>query len=486
MRGLLLLSGFILLHIGVFAQQTPYQAFEVDSAAEPHGGMPFLNTFLQTNLRKPVAAEAKGIGGRIVFNAIVEPDGRVSDVKPMNSLRPDLDREATRVFSLFKAWKPAKKNGKAVRQQVMIPVTFKPNVPYTYSNGARVSYFDADKKPIADSNAQVRYKQIAPVDTNGFANGDIIIYKAKGSDWKEEYRLPFVRQAINRKGASSQSTITIGYQNSDKLWEGEVVTLSDSGSIINQSFYKNGLLTNVGLKYHPNGLVAEKRAEREDGYTVTSWYTTGQVREIRFESKPKPPTKQAPNSVSAYWDHTGQQLVKEGNGRAIYSETTRSRADTARQTTFIEQGLYENGLKQGVWTGRYADGSYFYEEQYDKGNCQQGKAQVAGGDTLRYTEFGSPPEFVGGMAGLGQFLSENLHYPVEAQRAGRQGRVLLSFVVCEDGALCDYEVIKSVDPELDKEALRIVQKMNGRWKPGVQRGQKVRVKYSLPINFSFR
>jgi TonB family protein len=485
MRGLFLLCSFIFLCFHSSAQQTPYQAFEVDSAAEPHGGMPFLNTFLQTNLRKPIAAEAKGIGGRIVVSAIVELDGHVSDVKVMNSLRPDLDREATRVFSLFKAWKPAYKAGKTVRQQIMIPVTFKPNVPYTYSNGARVSYFDADKKPIADSNAQVRYKQVAPVDTNGFANGDIIVYKAKGSDWKEEYRLPFVRQAINRKGASSQSTITIGYQNSDKLWEGEVVTLSDSGSIINQSFYKNGLLTSVGLKYHPNGLVAEKRDDREGGYTVMSWYTTGQIKQVKKETKPQPLKAKAPDIVTAYWDSTGQQLVSDGNGRAIYQEFVKSRADSARQTTFIEQGLYENGFKQGTWTGRYVDGSYFYEEQYDKGICQQGKAQVAGSDTLRYTEFGSPPEFVGGMAGLGQFLSENLHYPVEAQRAGRQGRVLLSFVVCEDGALCDYELIKSVDPELDKEALRVVQKMNGRWKPGVQRGQKVRVKYNLPINFTF-
>jgi TonB family protein len=485
MRGLFLLCSFIFLCFHSSAQQTPYQAFEVDSAAEPHGGMPFLNTFLQTNLCKPIAAEAKGIGGRIVVSAIVELDGHVSDVKVMNSLRPDLDREATRVFSLFKAWKPAYKAGKTVRQQVMIPIMFKSNVPFPYNNGARVSYFDADQKSLADSSDKVRYKQISPLDTNGFPNGDIVVYKIKGSDWKEHYRLPLVRKKSLYPDPFSKQNYQVGYQNNDKAWDGNVIILNESGSPVSRLFYKNGIPAGWGLTYYPNGSVAKKTDELEDGFSVTSWYTNGQIKQVKKETKPQPLKAKAPDIVTAYWDSTGQQLVSDGNGRAIYQEFVKSRADSARQTTFIEQGLYENGFKQGTWTGRYVDGSYFYEEQYDKGICQQGKAQVAGGDTLRYTEFISPPEFVGGMAGLGQFLSQNLSYPIGAQRAGAQGRVFVSFTVCTDGTLCDYELIKSVHPELDKEALRVVQKMNGRWKPGVQRGQKIRVKYNLPINFTF-
>lgn len=52
--------------------------------------------------------------------------------------------------------------------------------------------------------------------------------------------------------------------------------------------------------------------------------------------------------------------------------------------------------------------------------------------------------------------------------------------------LCDYEVIKGVHPDIDEEALRVVKKMSGRWKPGVQQGKKVRVKYNMPINFSLQ
>ncbi|MNL86882.1 Gram-negative bacterial tonB protein [compost metagenome] len=60
---------------------------------------------------------------------------------------------------------------------------------------------------------------------------------------------------------------------------------------------------------------------------------------------------------------------------------------------------------------------------------------------------------------------------------------MLSFVVCEDGSMCEYKVENRVGYGLDEEALRVVKLMNGKWNPGELRGQKVRVKYNVPINF---
>ncbi|WP_332369030.1 TonB family protein [Spirosoma telluris] len=373
---------FLLCFSSAIAQQTVYQSFEVDSTAEPRGGTPFLNTFLQTNLRKPTAAAAKGIGGRVIVSAIVEPDGSVSDVKVVNSLRPDCDREAIRAFSLFKAWKPGFKGGKPVRQQITTAVLFKPNAPFIYNNGARINYFDADRKVLPDSSDKARYKQAFPLDSNGFANGDIIVYKGKGANWKEEYRTPFVRQVNEPIGLSSQSTITIGYQNASKLWDGEVLMLSESGSIISQLLYKNGMPTGAAVNYSPNGIVSDKREEFEEGFTATYWYDNGQIREMRLTKKVKPTEKPTPSTVMAFWTSTGQQLVKDGNGRAVNKEQMPSRAYSMEKTTLIEEGLYENGLKQGLWTGRYTDGSYFYEENYDKGICSGGKPKEWG--EIRY------------------------------------------------------------------------------------------------------
>ena len=93
------------------------------------------------------------------------------------------------------------------------------------------------------------------------------------------------------------------------------------------------------------------------------------------------------------------------------------------------------------------------------------------------------PEFPnGGMAGLMQFLSKNIKYPTIAQENGTQGRVTVQFVVNRDGSIVDAKVIRGVDPYLDKEALRVINSMP-KWKPGMQRGKPVRVKYTVPVMF---
>ena len=81
----------------------------------------------------------------------------------------------------------------------------------------------------------------------------------------------------------------------------------------------------------------------------------------------------------------------------------------------------------------------------------------------------------------------NIRYPANAQRARAQGRVFVSFVVCEDGSLCDHEVVKSTgNQDLDKEAVRVVKQMKNNWTPSEIRGRKVRTKYNLPVNFTLQ
>lgn len=92
------------------------------------------------------------------------------------------------------------------------------------------------------------------------------------------------------------------------------------------------------------------------------------------------------------------------------------------------------------------------------------------------------PEFPGGNAALMQFLSKNIKYPTIAQENGTQGRVIVQFVVNRDGSVVDPVVVRSVDPYLDKEALRVIGQMP-KWKPGMQRGKAVRVKYTVPVMF---
>ena len=95
------------------------------------------------------------------------------------------------------------------------------------------------------------------------------------------------------------------------------------------------------------------------------------------------------------------------------------------------------------------------------------------------------PEFPGGMGALMKFLGKNIKYPTIAQENGVQGRVIVQFVVNKDGSIVDPVVVRSVDPYLDKEALRVVKAMP-KWKPGMQRGKTVRVKYTVPVTFKLQ
>ena len=92
------------------------------------------------------------------------------------------------------------------------------------------------------------------------------------------------------------------------------------------------------------------------------------------------------------------------------------------------------------------------------------------------------PSFPGGDAALMAFLSKNIKYPVVAEENGIQGRVIATFVVERDGSITDVKVVKSVDPSLDKEAVRVLKSMP-KWIPGKQNGSAVRVKYTVPVTF---
>ena len=92
------------------------------------------------------------------------------------------------------------------------------------------------------------------------------------------------------------------------------------------------------------------------------------------------------------------------------------------------------------------------------------------------------PEFPGGMQKAMEFLGKNIKYPVAAQEAKIEGRVIVQFVVERDGSVSDVKVMRGVNPELDAEAIRVVSMMP-KWIPGKQRGKAVAVKYTMPMMF---
>lgn len=95
------------------------------------------------------------------------------------------------------------------------------------------------------------------------------------------------------------------------------------------------------------------------------------------------------------------------------------------------------------------------------------------------------PEYPGGMKEMLKFLQENVKYPENAMKNNVQGRVIVQFVVEKDGTPTEFKVLRSVDPDLDAEALRVMKAMP-KWKPGMQKVQVVRVKFTVPVSFKLQ
>ena len=83
---------------------------------------------------------------------------------------------------------------------------------------------------------------------------------------------------------------------------------------------------------------------------------------------------------------------------------------------------------------------------------------------------------------LNKWLRKNLNYPERARESGVQGKIFIEFIVEKDGSITAAKVLRSVHPDLDREALRVVNSMP-KWKPGMQRDKTVRVKFTIPITF---
>lgn len=95
----------------------------------------------------------------------------------------------------------------------------------------------------------------------------------------------------------------------------------------------------------------------------------------------------------------------------------------------------------------------------------------------------SDPCFLGGDAGMRKFIIANVSYPEICREMGEQGKVFVQFVVDRDGSIGDIAIVKSSSDLLSKEAIRVVMLMP-KWKPGYQNGEPVRIRYTLPMNFS--
>lgn len=479
MKGIFII--FLFCCSSVFAQNI-FLAHEVQQPAEPSGGTAIFNQFIVANLQIPFKSVVRGVGARVYVKGIVETDGTMSDLQVLKGIDPQCDQEAVRVLSLYKAWKPAVKEGEKVRQYVSYPVMFKaePLINFDSTTYGVTDYYD--KKFYATSDTEkAEYRVIRYLDERGFLKSDVVSEQKHGKKWSKLVTVPFKKEEVwYRHGFTANKLDSVrAYQISAKddnltSYISEATFMPD-GRLLAETQYGNNNKKSKLREFDPNGLLRKLRIYEDSSSTEIVWYDNGQLKSVvEYPAEPNLTGKELVYINS--WEKDGTYLVKDGNG------IWRSEGNEFHGKTYIEGGQVADGQKEGEWTGKWNDGQILYREIYAAGSLLEGTSYENGEET-KYSKAIVQPEFKGGINNFYKFLGQNIMYPIEASRRGITGKVMLSFVVCEDGSLCDYKVEKGVGFGLDDEALRVVKKMNYQWEPGEMRGKKVRVKYNVPIVF---
>ena len=141
-------------------------------------------------------------------------------------------------------------------------------------------------------------------------------------------------------------------------------------------------------------------------------------------------------------------------------------------------------LPEDVTVGQDAIWVVGYDENVAEANAKAAEAKVAESDDMPYIKVEKMPTFMGGDLNVFRnWVQSKIQYPKEAMDKGVKGRVVCSFVVEKDGSLTEFDVLQLPDKSLADEVVRIL-KTSPKWESGEQRGEKVRVKYTVPIVFS--
>jgi protein TonB len=124
----------------------------------------------------------------------------------------------------------------------------------------------------------------------------------------------------------------------------------------------------------------------------------------------------------------------------------------------------------------------FWKEKYINDKIKKGKYWDLEGKRISASDLIIKPEYSGGMDAFRHMVAENLVYPSLAEENGIHGKVYVEFVISKNGERTKPKIIRSVDPLLDQEALRVIN-LSDKWKPGAFHGKEILVSITCPVNF---
>lgn len=174
--------------------------------------------------------------------------------------------------------------------------------------------------------------------------------------------------------------------------------------------------------------------------------------------------------INQFWNRDNEQTVKNGEG--FYEEI---------EINFSESGNVKEGLRDGIWKGENDKRKRKYVEKYKKGRLISGQSTDEENNNYEYNEIETPPIPKNGINDFYKFLAKNYVIPKGHEKT--KGKIYTQFIVEKDGSIVETKTIKSLNTELDQEAIRVIKSYEN-WVPAKQRGQFVRVLFSIPISLA--
>ncbi|MBR5935821.1 MAG: TonB family protein [Bacteroidaceae bacterium] len=477
----------------------------VDEMPEFPGGNAALLDYLRKNVQYPEVAKQFDIEGRVLVSFIVEPDGSIDSIKTAKSLQLMVDMAACRVIAEMPKWKPGKQNGKAVRVSYTVPVNF------------RLAETNQTSK---DNNENKRVEK--------YSFTSLVSMVTKGN---KEMNSPIVADDpsdVNNKclslttaksPAKSSDTQLMLYCN-QPFRHGDTILFSIKAKAVNKQKVTTELHSTPGTLIVPNPFdfseIGTEWAEYSSSYRVNNPSSQAIVLNLADKAKgnvcffddikievhhakmvyitPKPEFPGGVEALKKYLSENNKYPAQKSSSTVYQDVSFFVEADGSLSDIHVVGGLNEQLDEEAIrlvsgmpkWIPATISGRqwrYFVTIPiaFDNMNMVVTRKDD-NASNLAYMVVEDFPEFPGGNEALLEFLRRNIMYPTIARENNIQGRVIVTFVVNRDGSISDAEVVKGVSPVLDREALRVISTMP-HWKPGMQRGKPVRVKYTVPVNF---
>lgn len=474
----------------------------------PGGTEAFMN-YLSNNLQYPHTAKMEGAQGRCICQFIIQKDGHVGEVNVVRgSGSHSLDNEAVRLLKAMPNWTPGTKDGKAMEAEFSVPIVF------TYDQKARKATkastdekyrwdkeiclhpdtearFPGEKDALqAYINEYMQYPEPVGreiegspccrflVDTDGSLH-ELEIIRSSGSKMLDDEMLDGIRKMphwlpaqIGGKAVASRHTLTIRFHQSNKTRQKRIYNRTLNLCEEEYPFaVQDDEMDQVPML--TNGIEALKQFVHNRFY---------------YDAHDKP--------IGAK-DRMVCSFVVTEDGKIEDVKIVQSSGDMDMDSyverEFANMNSWRPGmLGQTAISVRYTIQIPIETEKmgeiivYDTIPMNRTISDTISSDGIPFTVVETMPEFPGGQVALFKYLSENVHYPIDAQKKGIQGRSICQFIVNKDGSISDVEIIRSAgNASLDKEAIRVINSMPS-WKPGVQRGKPVRVKFTVPVNFKLQ